>query len=69
MIYDDHGLGEINFGWRFGTGLTFDSKDIFGGNSERFLKLVSDADPGLMESLGTIVSYKFGLSFGGFRAD
>ena len=69
MAYDDRGLGEINFGRRFGSGLSFDGHDIFAGDPTRFLKLVSVADPGLVESLGTIISYKLGMSFGGFRAD
>ena len=67
--YDDRGLGEINFDRDFGPGLTFNGHDIFGGDPEKFLKLVSAGDPGLVRFLGTIVSYKFGLSFGGFRAD
>ena len=67
--YNNQGLGEINFGRRFGPGLTFNGHDVFSGDSERFLALVSAADPGLVESFGTIVSRRLGLSFGGFRAD
>ena len=69
MAYDDRGLGEINFDRHFGSGLTLESHDIFTGDPGRFLKLVSAADPGLVKFLDTIVSYKFGLSFGGFCAD
>ena len=67
--YDAQGLGEMNFGWRFGTGLTFNGHDVFADDPEEFLKLVSAADNGLVESLGTIISLKLGLSFGGFRAE
>ena len=67
--YDDQGLGEISFGRRFGPGLTFNGHDVFAGDPGRFLALVSAADPGLVESFGTIVSRKLGLSFGGFRAN
>ena len=68
MGYNDLGLGEINFGRRFGPRLTFEGHDIFVGDPGKFLKLLSAADPGLVESLGTIVSYKLGLSLRGFRA-
>ena len=69
LAYDDCGLGEINFDRHFGPGLTFEGHDIFAGNPRKFLKLVSASDPGLVKFLGAIVSYKLGLSFGGFRSD
>ena len=69
IAYDDLGMGEIGFDRHFGPGLTFNGHDIFTGDPKQFLKLVLAADDGLVESLGTIVSRKLGLSFGGFRAD
>ncbi len=65
--HDDRGLGDIDFGRRSGPGLILDGHDIFAGDPTRFLKLVSATDLGLVKFLGTIVSYKLGLSFGGFR--
>lgn len=46
LAYDDRGPGEINFGPRFGPGLTLDGHDIFAGGARKFLTFVSAADSG-----------------------
>ena len=69
IAYDDRGLGEINFDRHFGQGLFFKGHDVFAGDPEKFLKLVSSADDSLIELRGTIVSRELGFSLGGFRAD